>query len=143
VLLSSEAAIRWRDSFGQNALHVLVKHDMSIHLLHRLIEECPEFVRETDHNGRLPLLIAIEFYHHARAETRRRCATRGPYLHRVLVPASHWWPVMRCLVEAFRGGACQADNNGMTPLMLACERHLRVKLIYLRVKASSLFFQNL
>jgi len=146
VLLSSEAAVRWRESFGQNPLHVLVQHGVTKVLLEALLKESPELVRETDNDGRLPLHIAIAFYDHwdpcgicNHDRWDERSETAG--LEEVCL---RWRQGVKCLLDAFPNGAYQVDDNGMTPLLLACERNLSIRLIYriFRVNPIS-FFQSL
>jgi len=140
TLSSSEAAIRLRDSFGQNVLHALARHCISTALLQCLMEERPELVRETDNDDRLPLNIAFVNHDQARAESMRRYPSQLPCLHSVYVPVAHWLPGVRCLFEAFPEGACQVDNSSTTPLMLACERNFSTKFIYQLVKANPALF---
>jgi len=113
VLAVSENAVTAKDNIGRSPLHLLSRQGASRNALHVLIDKCPAVVCKTDSHGRIPLHAAVE-------GCVQSPASEAPLYN----------DTVKCLLESFPGGAQAKDNDGMTPLELACEKDVSLSLVY-------------
>ena len=106
----SKEVILATDRFGLTALHILCCQTVRQQCLQVLIDNCPESAQARDNKGNTPLHRAIHTCFEPTTDNDRR--------------------KVACLIAAYPDGVFAMDINGMTPLMLACERNLNVSLIY-------------
>jgi ankyrin repeat protein len=119
ALAISEKAVIAKDSFGQTPLHILSRLGAGQEFLQAVLDKCLSAPRIKDSNGRIPLHSAVEGFRGTQA-----CGEQER--------------VVRFLLEAFPLGVHVADNNGMTPLMYACEKDVCLDAIYELVKVDPL-----
>lgn len=115
VLAISEAAVKAKDRHGRNPFHLLCHVGASEEDLTFMLQRCKSLITERDSIGRTPLHIAIE----AAANESLRAREMQQFDKAV-----------SCLLNAFPDAVRVRDNNGMTPLQVACQRHTRLDIIY-------------
>lgn len=129
ILAISEKAVEAKDSLGRTPLHLLSSTGASRDLLQVIIERSPTVVAKArDGDGRIPLHAAIEgFANHCTTPEDR----------------AFYEETVRSLLELYPLGVHATDNNGMTPLMLACEKNVSLSVIYQLVKVDPLSSRGL
>lgn len=110
ALCVSEKAVKATDSHGRTPFHELCYHGASRECLETLLNKCAELPHLRDSKGRIPLHWAIEG---AEESSLKR-------FHKTV----------SFLLELFPGGVGVDDNDGMTPLQLACEKDASLSLVY-------------
>jgi len=106
----SEKAVKTRNTFGETALHLLCDCGAPQDALEVLLAVCPDLAQEKDKQGRIALHATVQG---SRSDGR---------LHE---------ETFQCLLqENYALGVGSLDNNGKTPLMLACERNISLNLLY-------------
>jgi ankyrin repeat protein len=120
ILVLSEKAAKAKDSHGRTPLHLLSLAGESEEVLRIILDECPSAAQVRDDNGYIPLHSAIEGY--------------AKNIYPDCIEESLYEETVQCLLEAYALGVHVEDNEGMTPLMLACEFGLSVGIIYRLVK---------
>jgi len=115
MLAISEKAVKAQDELGRTSLHWLSYYGkVTPESLQILIEKCPGLPSVTDKHGRLPLHLTIK-----RSAKSKTLANTARYHH-----------TLQCLLKAFPDGIYAKDNDGKTPLELACKMDVDLTLIF-------------
>jgi ankyrin repeat protein len=117
--LSSESVLA-RDSHGWNPFHILCHRYAPLPLCRALIDMCPESFLTMTGQGKYPLHLAVEGFIKAKSNQELR-----PHTCETLI---------RYLLEKFPRAVRIEDDDGMTPLSIACEYNTSLSVIYEMVR---------
>jgi ankyrin repeat protein len=108
-LLISEKAITAKDQHGQTPFHLLSRGGSDRDTMQMVFDKCHDVINITDNNGCIPLHVAVE----ASSSTDKDFSD-----------------TINFLLEKFPCGIMARNNNGMTPLQLACQKDAPLSIIY-------------
>jgi len=111
TLALSEKAVKAKNIRGQIPMHLLCQGSAQREMLQVMFDLYPKIAQEKDNQGRIPLHLAL--------------------LGSVDSPRPwRYYETIDWLLQVYPDGVRMADNDGMTPLELACEKNASVSLIY-------------
>lgn len=118
LLSISEMAVKARNDKGETPLHLLCKNGAPSFCPEVLLDKYPDLIHERDNEGRTVLFVAIDAW-------RKQ---KSIYLSEI--EEVRYEKLTQCLLDAFRGAACVADNHGVSPFMVAVAGDLSLNLIF-------------
>lgn len=125
ALAISEKAVKARDGTGQTPFHVLCYMGSTEEFLDKFLDKCAELLHMRDSKGRIALHLAVKgAADFSRWDNKDYESYYAEIYHLTIA----------YLLKAFPGGVQIADNDGMTPLELACEKNVSLNLIYQLVR---------
>lgn len=119
ILAISEEAVKVKDDLGRTPFHWLsFSGGVTPKSLQVFVDKCPDVLSMTDNKGQIPLHAALEGSVGSSYSAVRR------FYH----------VTVQCLIEASSSGVEVKDNEGVTPLQLACENDTSLCLVYQLVR---------